>query len=137
MLKWSLGAIIILILMGGVALSILLDQPERFRPQIEALAAEQVGAPIRLGQLSWQWQPNFALSVSEVEINPNDGPIVQVQLVDVDFKASLLALLTEQSLVVLGIEWSVCRCCKGKPLALHRPQRQSAITTLKDSRRHS
>ena len=104
MLKWSLGAIIILILMSGVALSILLDQPERFRPQIEALAAEQVGAPIRLGQLSWQWQPNFALSVSEVEINPNDGPIVQVQLVDVDFKASLLALLTEQSLVVLGIE---------------------------------
>ena len=104
MLKWSLGASIILILMGGVALSILLDQPERFRPQIEALAAEQIGAPIRLGQLSWQWQPNFALSVSEVEINPNDGPIVQVQLVDVDFKASLLALLTEQSLVVLGIE---------------------------------
>ena len=104
MLKWSLGAIIILILMGGVALSMLLDQPERFRPQIEALAAEQIGAPIRLGQLSWQWQPNFALSVSEVEINPNDGPIAQVQLVDVDFKASLLALLTEQSLVVLGIE---------------------------------
>ena len=104
MLKWSLGASIILILMGGVALSILLDQPERFRPQIEALAAEQIGAPIRLGQLSWQWQPNFALSVSEVEINPNDGPIVQLQLVDVDFKASLLALLTEQSLVVLGIE---------------------------------
>ena len=104
MLKWSLGAIIILILMSGVALSTLLDQPERFRSQIEALAAEQVGAPIRLGQLSWQWQPNFALSVSEVEINPNDGPIVQVQLVDVDFKASLLALLTEQSLVVLGIE---------------------------------
>ena len=104
MLKWALGAIIILILLSGVALSILLDQPERFRPQIEALAAEQVGAPIRLGQLSWQWQPNFALSVSEVEINPNDGPIVQVQLVDVDFKASLLALLTEQSLVVLGIE---------------------------------
>ena len=103
MLKWSLGASIILILMGGVALSILLDQPERFRPQIEALAAEQIGAPIRLGQLSWQWQPNFALSVSEVEINPNDGPIAQVQLVDVDFKASLLALLTEQSLVVLGI----------------------------------
>ena len=88
MLKWALGAIIILILLSGVALSILLDQPERFRPQIEALAAEQVGAPIRLGQLSWQWQPNFALSVSEVEINPNDGPIVQVQLVDVDFKAS-------------------------------------------------
>ena len=104
MLKWSLGASIILILLSGVALSILLDQPERFRPQIEALAAEQVGAPVRLGQLSWQWQPNFALSVSEVEINPNDGPIVQVQLVDVDFKASLLALLTEQSLVVLGIE---------------------------------
>ena len=104
MLKWALGAIIILILLSGVALSILLDQPERFRPQIEALAAEQVGAPVRLGQLSWQWQPNFALSVSEVEINPNDGPIVQVQLVDVDFKASLLALLTEQSLVVLGIE---------------------------------
>ncbi|NDG92959.1 MAG: hypothetical protein EBY55_07445, partial [Gammaproteobacteria bacterium] len=104
MLKWALGAIIILILLSGVGLSILLDQPERFRPQIEALAAEQVGAPIRLGQLSWQWQPNFALSVSEVEINPNDGPIVQVQLVDVDFKASLLALLTEQSLVVLGIE---------------------------------
>ena len=104
MLKWALGAIIILILLSGVALSILLDQPERFRPQIEALAAEQIGAPIRLGQLSWQWQPNFALSVSEVEINPNDGPIVQVQLVDVDFKASLLALLTEQSLVVLGIE---------------------------------
>jgi hypothetical protein len=104
MLKWSLGAIIILILMGGVALSMLLDQPERFRPQIEALAAEQIGAPIRLGQLSWQWQPNFALSVSEVEINPNDGPIAQVQLVDVDFKASLLVLLTEQSLVVLGIE---------------------------------
>ena len=104
MLKWALGAIIILILMSSVALSILLDQPERFRPQIEALAAEQVGAPIRLGQLSWQWQPNFALSVSEVEINPNDGPIVQVQLVDVDFKASLLTLLTEQSLVVLGIE---------------------------------
>ena len=104
MLKWSLGAIIILILMGGVALSMLLDQPERFRPQIEALAAEQIGAPIRLGQLSWQWQPNFALSVSEVEINPNDGPIAQVQLVDVDFKASLLALLTEQSIVVLGIE---------------------------------
>ena len=49
MLKWSLGATVILILMGGVALSILLDQPERFRPQIEALAAEQVGAPIRLG----------------------------------------------------------------------------------------
>ncbi len=104
MLKWALGAIIILILLSGVGLSILLDQPERFRPQIEALAAEQVGAPIRLGQLSWQWQPNFALSVSEVEINPNDGPIAQVQLVDVDFKASLLALLTEQSLVVLGIE---------------------------------
>ena len=104
MLKWALGAIIILILLSGVGLSILLDQPERFRPQIEAFAAEQVGAPIRLGQLSWQWQPNFALSVSEVEINPNDGPIVQVQLVDVDFKASLLALLTEQSLVVLGIE---------------------------------
>jgi len=104
MLKWALGAIIILILLSGVGLSILLDQPERFRPQIEALAAEQVGAPIRLGQLSWQWQPNFALSVSEVEINPNDGPIVQVQLVDVDFKASLLALLTEQSLVVLEIE---------------------------------
>ena len=104
MLKWALGAIITLILLSGVGLSILLDQPERFRPQIEALAAEQVGAPIRLGQLSWQWQPNFALSVSEVEINPNDGPIVQVQLVDVDFKASLLALLTEQSLVVLGIE---------------------------------
>ena len=102
MLKWALGAIIILVLLSGVALSILLDQPERFRPQIEALAAEQVGAPVRLGQLSWQWQPNFALSVSEVEINPNDGPIVQVQLVDVDFKASLLALLTEQSLVVLG-----------------------------------
>ena len=72
-------------------------------PQIEALAAEQVGAPVRLGQLSWQWQPNFALSVSEVEINPNDGPIVQVQLVDVDVKAST-SLLTEQSLVVLGIE---------------------------------
>ena len=104
MLRWALGAIIILILLSGVGLSILLDQPERFRPQIEALAAEQVGAPIRLGQLSWQWQPNFALSVSEVEINPNDGPIVQVQLVDVDFKASLLTLLTEQSLVVLGIE---------------------------------
>ena len=104
MLKWALGAIIILILLSGVGLSILLDQPERFRPQIEALAAEQVGAPIRLGQLSWQWQPNFALSVSEVEISPNDGPIVQVQLVDVDFKASLLALVTEQSLVVLGIE---------------------------------
>ena len=104
MLKWALGAIIILILLSGVALSILPDQPERFRPQIEALAAEQVGAPIRLGQLSWQWQPNFALSVSEVEISPNDGPIVQVQLVDVDFKASLLALLTEQSLVVLEIE---------------------------------
>ena len=104
MLKWALGAIIILILLSGVALSILLDQPERFRPQIEALAAEQVGAPIRLGQLSWQWQPNFALSVSEVKISPNDGPIVRVQLVDVDFKASLLALLTEQSLVVLGIE---------------------------------
>ena len=104
MLKWSLGAIIILILMSGVALSTLLDQPERFRSQIEALAAEQVGAPIRLGQLSWQWQPNFALSVSELEINPTDGPIVQVQLVDVDFKASLLALLTEQSLVVLGTE---------------------------------
>ena len=104
MLKWALGAIIILILLSGVALSILLDQPERFRPQIEALAAEQVGAPIRLGQLSWQWQPNFALSVSEVEINPSDGPIVQVQLVDVDFKASLLALLTDQTLVVLGIE---------------------------------
>lgn len=104
MLKWALGAIIILILLSGVGLSILLDQPERFRSQIEALAAEQVGAPIRLGQLSWQWQPNFALSVSEVEINPNDGPIVQVQLVDVDFKASLLALLTEQSLVVLGVE---------------------------------
>ena len=104
MLKWALGAIIILILLSGFALSMLLDQPERFRPQIEALAAEQVGAPIRLGQLSWQWQPNFALSVSEVEINPNDGPIVQVQLVDVDFKASLLTLLTEQSLVVLGIE---------------------------------
>ena len=104
MLKWALGAIIILILLSGVGLSILLDQPERFRSQIEALAAEQVGAPIRLGQLSWQWQPNFALSVSEVEINPNDGPIVQVQLVDVDFKASLLALLTEQSLVVLEIE---------------------------------
>lgn len=104
MLKWALGAIIILILLSGVALSILLDQPERFRPQIEALAAEQVGAPVRLGQLSWQWQPNFALSVSEVEINPNDGPIVQVQLVDIDFKASLLSLLTEQSLVVLGIE---------------------------------
>jgi len=104
MLKWALGAIIILILMSGVVLSMLLDQPGRFRTQIEALAAEQVGAPIRLGQLSWQWQPNFALSVSEVEINPNDGPIVQVQLVEVDFKASLLALLTEQSLTVLGIE---------------------------------
>ena len=103
MLKWALGAII-LILMSGVVLLMLLDQPERFRPQIEALAAEQVGAPIQLGQLSWQWQPNFALSVSEVEINPNDGPIVQVRLVDVDFKASLLALLTEQSLTVLGIE---------------------------------
>ena len=55
MLRWALGAIIILILLSGVGLSILLDQPERFRPQIEALAAEQVGAPIRLGQLSWQW----------------------------------------------------------------------------------
>ena len=42
MLEWALRAIIILILMGGVALSILLDQPERFRPQIEALAAEQL-----------------------------------------------------------------------------------------------
>ena len=41
MLKWALGAIIILILLSGVALSILLDQPERFRPQIEALAASK------------------------------------------------------------------------------------------------
>ena len=47
MLKWSLGAIIILILMSGVALSTLLDQPERFRPQIEALAAEAVIPRIR------------------------------------------------------------------------------------------
>ena len=104
MLRWALGAIIMLMLLSGVALSMLIDQPERFRPQIEAIAAEQVGAPIRLGQLYWQWQPNFALSVSEVEINPSSGPIMQVQLIEVDFKASLLALLTEQSLIVLGIE---------------------------------
>ena len=133
MLKWALGAIIILILLSGVGLSILLDQPERFRSQIEALAAEQVGAPIRLGQLSWQWQPNFALSVSEVEINPKDGPIVQVQLVDVDFKASLLALLTEQSLVVLGIEverMSVLRreASSGSSTTKTRAQAQSSET---------
>ena len=133
MLKWALGAIIILILLSGVGLSILLDQPERFRSQIEALAAEQVGAPIRLGQLSWQWQPNFALSVSEVEINPSDGPIVQAQLTDVEFKASLLALLTQQSLIVLGIEverMSVLRreASSGSSTTKTRAQAQSSAT---------
>lgn len=104
MLRKILISMAVLLTAGGATIYLLIEQPERFRPQIETFARDHLGVPVKLGSLAWQWQPQFALTVSKLSVQPDQGPISAITIGQIDFQASIWRLITDGSLLIEGLE---------------------------------
>jgi len=103
-LKRLLIAILVLISLVFGGLVVLLDDPEQFRPDIERFAETQLGFPVRFGRLSWAWQPDFALAIAELEVQPDSGDLKTLTSEEIKLKLSLWPMLTSQSLRIQSIQ---------------------------------
>ena len=104
MLKRLLIATLVLISLVFGGLFVLLDDPEQFRPDIERFAEAQLGFPVRFGTLSWEWQPDFALAIAELEVQPDSGDLKSLTSEAIKLKLSLWPMLTDQSLRIQSIQ---------------------------------
>ena len=104
MLKRLLIATLVLISLAFGGLFVLLDDPEQFRPDIERFAEAQLGFPVRFGTLSWEWQPDFALAIAELEVQPDSGDLKSLTSEAIKLKLSLWPMLTDQSLRIQSIQ---------------------------------
>ena len=68
MLRRTLTALFAILLAGGAIVFYLLQDANRFKPQLQALLQEQTGSPVRItGPLTWQLFPPLVLRAQSIE----------------------------------------------------------------------
>lgn len=66
-LRFILVAVIVVAAAGAAAAAYVLQDPNRFKPQLEALIARQSGVPLKIGgDLSWRLWPPVSLAAAEL-----------------------------------------------------------------------
>lgn len=65
-----IGLVVVVVVLGAAA-AFLLQDPNRFKPRLEALIAEQTGVPVTIGgDLGWRLWPPVSLSAADVRAEP-------------------------------------------------------------------
>ncbi len=95
-LTWVFSTIVVLLLvLAGIALFILQD-PNRFKPQLVELIANQTGVPVRIdGELAWQLFPPVSLSAEAIQAD-HEG--TQYQLAKLSLDVDLTSVLKTRDL---------------------------------------
>lgn len=103
--KFLAGLVVLIALIVGGLVWILSD-PNRFKPEILALIAEQTGLKVRIdGELAWRLWPPVQLVATDVAadwVDPDQSPLLKAQELRLD--ADLLPLLSgDPKLVIDGV----------------------------------
>lgn len=100
-LRWLVIALAVVVVLAVAAAYYLLQDPNRFKPQIEATIEEQTGARVDLGDdLSWVIFPPLALSASDITADYEGS---HYQLDRLRLKLDLMSVLRNRSID----EWEV------------------------------
>ncbi|TXJ01361.1 MAG: AsmA family protein [Neisseriales bacterium] len=68
---YSLGGLIIIILLSFFALTQLIS-PERYKPLISQLVAQEIGAKLTIGSINWDLWPSLALTAHNISLSNNN-----------------------------------------------------------------
>ncbi len=95
---YLLGFLVLLALVAGAGLLWALKDPNRFKPELEALILESTGMPIKLdGDLSWELWPPVVLAGNDIKFSDEDSSYL---IGSVGVRADVLGLLRTQTLAV-------------------------------------
>ncbi len=98
MTRFIFGLFTLLVLAAGAVL-ILLENPDRFKPQITSAAQAGTGYAMQInGELSWRYWPPVAIDVTGIELGvPGAKPFATFDAMSIDI--DLMPLLTQQTAI--------------------------------------
>lgn len=98
MTRFLFGLFTLLVFAVG-AIVLLLENPDRFKPQITAAAQAATGYQLKIeGELSWRYWPPIAINVSDIQLGaPGAATFASFQAMSID--VDLIPLLTQQTAI--------------------------------------